>query len=520
MSDTLQANYVVALYIRLSEADRNVGINGKDESESITGQRNFLHDFISHKSDFEDAKIIEFCDDGKSGTNFSRSGIKQLLDAAKSRSINCIIVKDLSRFGRNYIEVGDYIEQIFPFLGIRFIAVNDNYDSIDHPYGSAGLLDVSFKNVIYDLYSKELSQKTILAHRQLADKGYCLSSFYGYERSLNNKHELIVNETAAAYVREIFKRANNGEIAIEIARDFNLRKIPSPSKKETSMWRSSMISTILRDERYTGCVIYGKTKSAKIGSKQKVKVDRAEWSIVQNAIPTIISMELFQSVQAKLKYTPRNTISTGNKPHIFYEKVKCGHCNYTMRCEGKKSKYYHCVTYRLNSNIDCQIERISENALIDTVLASIRQQAQLFRKAVKTEQCRKEKVGKKRQIMLKNIADLESVIGMKTQEKMQAFEDMVSERITQAAYRSKCESCDTYICNTKTKISALKEQCKQEETVQNPAVNAFLPYTNLRTLTRDIVDELIDNIYVYSGNRVEIIWKYNDSFMLDETTML
>lgn len=504
--------YVIALYIRLSEADRNVSVNGKDESESITGQRNFLRDFISHKPEFQNADIIEYCDDGKSGTNFERSGIKQLLDAAKSKRINCIIVKDLSRFGRNYIEVGDYIEQIFPFLGIRFIAVNDGYDSIDHPYGSAGLIDVSFKNVIYDLYSKELSQKTRSAHRQLANKGYCLSTFYGYKRSPNNRHELVVNEDTAKYVREIFERANNGEIISDIVRDFNQRKISTPSKNDSSMWRCLTISTILRDERYTGCAIYGKTKPDKIGSRQIVKVDRDDWLIVQDVIPAIISKELFRSVQEKLKYTPRNVTATKNKINIFNGTVKCGNCHYAMVSIGRKSIYYYCKTHILNTNVDCQVERISETVLIDTVLASIRQQAQLYHKNVQAEQRRKDKADKKKRTALEKIADLESVIGMKTQEKMQAFEDMVSERITQAAYRAKCERCDTYICNVKAKISTLKEQYKENESIKNPAADTFLPYTNLRTLTHEIVDELIDSIYVYSGNRVEIIWKFKDEY--------
>ena len=180
-----------------------------------------LRNFVATRPEFAGAEIIEFCDDGRTGTNFERTGVSKMLDAAKRGQINCIIVKDLSRFGRDYIEVGDYLEQIFPFLGIRFIAINDNYDSIDHPYGSAGLIDVSFKNVIYDLYSKELSEKVRSAKRQLAEKGYFLSpyAFYGYEKAPGSKHELMIDESTAVYVRELFERALNGESTTELARD-------------------------------------------------------------------------------------------------------------------------------------------------------------------------------------------------------------------------------------------------------------------------------------------------------------
>ena len=229
MSKTVKP-YVIALYIRLSAADRDNGTDGKEESDSVTAQRDMLKGFVAARPEFSGAEIIEFCDDGRTGANFDRTGVSKMLDAAKRGQINCIIVKDLSRFGRDYIEVGDYLEQIFPFLGIRFIAVNDHYDSIDHPYGSAGLIDVSFKNVIYDLYSKELSEKVRSTKKQLAEKGYFLSpyAFYGYEKVPGNKHELMIDESTAVYVREVFSRIQNGEGTTEIARDFNLRGIPTP----------------------------------------------------------------------------------------------------------------------------------------------------------------------------------------------------------------------------------------------------------------------------------------------------
>lgn len=282
MSELLK-RYIIALYIRLSSADRDKSENGKDESDSITAQRDMLRNFVAARPEFAGAEIIEFCDDGRTGTNFERTGVSKMLDAAKLGQINCIIVKDLSRFGRDYIEVGDYLEQIFPFLGIRFIAINDNYDSIDHPYGSAGLIDVSFKNVIYDLYSKELSEKVRSAKRQLAEKGYFLSpyAFYGYEKAPGSKHELMIDESTAVYVRELFERALNGESTTELARDFNLRGIPTPmmvkrqknvtrnwnsKSHDSNIWTGSIIGKILKDERYTGSAVFGKMKRVKVGS--------------------------------------------------------------------------------------------------------------------------------------------------------------------------------------------------------------------------------------------------------------
>ena len=163
---TYGSEYVIALYIRLSQEDRDVSLRAdKAESNSITNQRALLWDFIKSREEFAGCTVIEKCDDGYSGVHFdSRPEFTELIELAKAGKVNCIIVKDFSRFGRNYVELGDYLEQYFPFLGVRFISVNDNYDSKDFE-GTTGGLDVAFKNMIYDFYSREFSKKQRIAWR-------------------------------------------------------------------------------------------------------------------------------------------------------------------------------------------------------------------------------------------------------------------------------------------------------------------------------------------------------------------
>ncbi len=520
--------YVIALYIRLSSADRDAGTDGKDESDSITAQRDMLRDYIAARPEFAGAEIIEFCDDGRTGTNFERTGVCKMLDAAKRGQINCIIVKDLSRFGRDYIEVGDYLEQIFPFLGVRFIAINDNYDSTDHPYGSAGLIDVSFKNVIYDLYSKELSEKVRSTKKQLAEKGYFLSpyAFYGYDKVPGNKHELMIDESTAVYVRELFSRFQNGEGTTELARDFNLRGIPTPmmvkrqknvtrswnsKAHDSNIWSGSMIRKILIDERYTGVMIYGKNRRVKVGSGESVPVPKEEWTVVPGVLPALIAKEAFGAVQ-ELMRTERKAHTAKKSKAVFHRKIQCGYCRLAMTRKESKNTCYVCETYKDNPESACPDDRIYESEITELVLAAIRRQAQLFRKTEAEIQKRHDKTAKRKHTLQEKIADLRSVVGMKSQEKMQAFENMVSGRITQDAYRAKCERCDAYIRTTEAKISALEEQRRKEETVRNPAADAFLPHTNLRTLTRELADALIDKIYVYSGQAVEIVWNFKDEY--------
>ena len=177
--------YVIAKYLRLSLEDGDLDPIEKDESNSISNQRKLLDNFIKQRITDKKLKVLEFVDDGKSGTSFERPAVSNLLALAKQGKINCIIVKDFSRWGRDYIAVGDYLEQIFPFLQIRFISVNDDYDSDTLQYGSAGMVDVGFKNIMHDLYSKELSQKMKLTKQQLFASGKYHSSFsfYGYLKS-------------------------------------------------------------------------------------------------------------------------------------------------------------------------------------------------------------------------------------------------------------------------------------------------------------------------------------------------
>lgn len=516
--------YNAATYSRLSDDDADKG--GKRESDSIVNQKEYIREYL--KSIPEIRICSERADDGFSGVDFFRPDFQRMLEDIHSGTINCVVVKDLSRFGRDYIEVGDYLEQIFPFLGIRFIAVNDNYDSIDHPYGSAGLIDVSFKNVIYDLYSKELSEKVRSTKKQLAEKGYFLSpyAFYGYEKVPGNKHELMIDESTAVYVREVFSRIQNGDGTTEIARDFNLRGIPTPmmvkrqknvtrnwnsKEHDSNMWTHSLINKMVTDERYTGSAVFGKMKRVKVGSEKSVSVPKEEWTVVPDIFPAIISKEAFSTVQ-KAIHKERRSSNVKKSNSLFHRKIQCGYCGLAMTRKKSSNPYYVCETYKNNPESACPDERIYENALAEVVLAAIRKQAQLFRRTEAEMQKKQGKAAKRRHTLQEKISDLRSVIGMKSQEKMQAFEDMVSDLITQGAYRAKCERCDAYIRNTEAKISALEEQQKKEEIVRSPAADTFLTYTNLRTLTREIADALIDKIYVYSNQAIEIVWKFKDEY--------
>lgn len=222
---------MLAKYIRLSDQDDDCRPGEKSESNSVANQRALLDHFIASHPELSGRHVLEFIDDGHTGTNFNRPGVQALFAAVKRGEIDCIIVKDLSRFGRNSTEAGEYLERIFPLLQVRFIAVNDGYDSKTKQYGAAGDLDVGVRNIMNELYSRKVSKDVKTAKRQCAVRGECIAAypFYGYVKGAENRRQLEVDPPAAETVRMIFRLWMEGNSTEEIANMLNVRQIPSPS---------------------------------------------------------------------------------------------------------------------------------------------------------------------------------------------------------------------------------------------------------------------------------------------------
>ncbi|MDE6589431.1 MAG: recombinase family protein, partial [Oscillospiraceae bacterium] len=333
-----------AKYIRLSSEDNDLRSTGKVESNSVTNQRNLLDSFINRTPELTDTSVIEFCDDGWSGKNFERPAVQEMLTQVREGKIQCIIVKDLSRFGRNYLEVGNYISYVFPFLDVRFIAVNDGFDSI-RPM-DIDSLETSFKNLLYDLYSRDLSRKVRNAQKFRAQRGDFLSPFapYGYIKDPANKNRLIIDQEAAETVRRIFQLAADGKETKQIAMLLNRDTVPTPmlykraagcsrvtwpSVREDNFWTNRLVAKILRDERYIGKNIFGKRTRDIVGSTHSVKVKRADWITVENTHEGIVTREEFDRAQASMRaFMERDEIQKHDWP--LRGKVRCGICGLVM----------------------------------------------------------------------------------------------------------------------------------------------------------------------------------------------
>ena len=535
-----------AKYIRLSSADEDIRVGDKAESNSVVNQRKLLDCYLESHREFSNCTILEFLDDGRSGTNLDRPGMRAMLDAARRHEIDCIIVKDFSRFARDYIESGRYLEQVFPALGIRFISVNDCYDSYDFPYGTAGNINNGLLNLINEMYSRDLSQKSKAAKRLYAQRGQCISAYpvYGYLKSPEDKWTWIPDPEAAPVVQRMFNWYVEGLTPTEIAKRLNEDGIPTPaqhkralgskrqlwnSERTDNFWRATTIGKILRDERYTGKLVALKTTLSELGNIHSAKaIEKDDWVIVPGAFEAIISQEIFDQVQAKLE-TVRPTRKLGPmKRRLFSRKLRCGHCGAALiRHEIAQGVYYTCDGRAWNGTDDCKKIRLFETDLIQAVLASIRFQAQLAKKTEKRLD-RKEKqiqtaqnrAQSAQQRIQKQIAQLET-------RKAEAYLSYDLGKISQTQYREQCIKLGTAITEQHTKLEMLNQTSDSDSSsvdiVSYGQINGLKQLTNLRTLNRNVVEILIHSVQVYSGNHIEISWNFNEDDMRliakEDTTM-
>lgn len=377
----------LAMYLRLSKED----YQKKGESVSISNQRELLSRFVNEDKILKEYQVIEYRDDGFSGTNQNRPAFQRLIDDIKNNQVNVIVVKDMSRFSRDYVEMGNYLENIFPFMGIRFISVNDNYDS-EKDQKNGLELDTQFKTLLYDFYSKELSQKNRSIALELKSQGKYLSGdpVFGYLRDPHDKYKVIVDEKVAPIVREIFELILEGYSCREIANRFNEKGYITCSarKKEikpsysvkSSVWTRQVIAKLSRNEFYTGDFVYNRFKETKIGGRKVEKLPEDEWRWIYNNHEAIVSKETFlkaQEMKRKKECRHLNQYKVDKKElaSVFSKKVYCQECGKRMyyrseyRISSKNDKYtykgYFCESCYDNTATNYTKEEFIKKAVLE-----------------------------------------------------------------------------------------------------------------------------------------------------------
>ena len=386
----------LAIYLRLSIED----YQKEGESESIHNQREYIKSYIKEHNDLTGYEVSEYVDDGFSGTNPNRPAYQRLLEDLKNNQIDSIIVKDMSRFSRDYIEMGNYLENIFPFMGIRFIAINDAYDS-SKERNNGTEIDTQFKSLLYDFYSKELSQKIRGISQELKSQGKNTNGLapFGYLKDPNNKHRIIIDEKTAFIVKEAFELILQGYSCRQIAGIFNEKgyitrsgrkeelgiisyekSLKTGTEVKKRMWQGMTITQMTGMELYTGDYVYNKLKETHIGGRKVERLPKEEWKRVENTHEAIISKEVFNKVQEiKQQNIGKSFKKSSNKKKyfgMFEGKLFCKECGRKLfyRQDSQKTKNgisvykkYYCGFCKANQNSNIVKEKKLEELLLDNI---------------------------------------------------------------------------------------------------------------------------------------------------------
>lgn len=389
-----QSIYHTAGYIRLSIED-----SGKTDGYSLANQEKLVKDFIADQQDMRLYRL--YIDNGATGTVFERPAFDEMLQDMKDGKINCIVVKDLSRLGRNYLEAGNYLEQIFPFFRVRFISITDGYDS-NSPDVTDESLIIPLKNIINEGYAKDISQKITTSFEARKKQGQFMGKYpvYGYLKDPENKNHLIVNPQTCGIVKRIFQMRDSGMALGAIASQLNEEGIPSParylwlkglSKEERhkdSYWDRTNVKRLLTNKMYLGMLVYGKEKTSFAKGIKRQRVPESEWKYVPNAHEAIIDQELFDSVQRKLEGAKQDFLNmTGinedyQPENLFRGRIHCSDCGRAMkmtkfvttRKDGSTDRYavYECCRRKQLYDLSCPQRSIRKSIIDKTVEEAIR----------------------------------------------------------------------------------------------------------------------------------------------------
>lgn len=527
--------YQTGLYLRLSKEDGDVAEGSKLVSNSISNQKALIMDFL--KSHLEIKVYSEYVDDGYSGVNFERPNFQRMLEDIRSGKINCVIVKDLSRFGRNYIEAGRYIEKIFPMLGVRFIAITDGYDSLESENNYGSDMVIPFKNLINDAYCRDISVK-IRSHLEMKRKrGEYIGAFavYGYLKDENNKNQLIADEYASGVVRDIYTMKLCGLSQQAIADKLNEDGILSPMEYKKSIginlkstfqkvtqarWTYKAVDRILKNEIYTGVLIQGKQTTPNYKVKKRVYKQEQEWSRVENAHEAIVSRYTFDLVQELLKVDTR---ISPQKEQLYPLSglIQCGDCREamvrkTVPAGGKKYVYYVCSGNKRDKTM-CSPHRIAEADLNGAVLhllqCHIRDVLTLEQAMKIVEQAPKRRadVAKFEERICKKRGELEKA----EKRKLNLYEDLKDGIITQKEYMQLKAEYDRRIAEAETAIGTYEKEVRlilDNKSSMHEWIKEFLKFQNIQTLERNAAVVLIKQVIVYSADRVEVVFNFEDEF--------
>lgn len=525
------ASWRAALYIRLSKEDGD-----KNESYSVTSQREILKEYIKQRPDI--FLFDYYVDDGWSGTNFDRPAFCRMMQDIYDGRVNCVVVKDLSRFGRNYTDAGHYLDDVFVRFGVRFIALNNGVDSISNSMNAATkCITVGVQNVINESVAATTSVNVRGTLNVSRKQGKFIGSFptYGYLKDPNDHHKLIIDEETAPVVRQIFRWFLEGKSIIGITKTLNAMGILNPStykmqkgwnyrhtsgKRNDGLWCDSTVRRMLSNQMYIGNMVQGKNTTISYKIKQCKSVPKSDWIIVENTHAPIIDKETFEKAQSLFHRNTR-TAPAKTEVDLFSGFVKCADCHRAMSKKTNRHpyatyQYYRCVTSRKMDSGACSSHSIRIDKLERAVLVTIQT---MIDTAVEWDdvlaEIRKKADGKSENLtkksMEKCMAEREKIQKMM----LDLYPDWKSGTISKEEYLALKKNMGQEVKALDEKIEAFQRALARNADgcgADNAFLTHFKKYGKIKKLTRPILTELVDSILVHEGGNITINFKFKDAY--------
>ena len=523
--------YQAAMYVRLSREDEDVASAKKTESESIQNQKRLIRDFVSQHSDIEIAG--EYEDDGYTGSDFNRPGFQAMLEDIRKGIIDCVIVKDLSRFGREYIDSGRYIERLFPSLGIRFIAITDH---IDRRKGGDDDIVIPFKNLMNDAYCRDISIKIRSNLEAKRRDGKCVSAFvpYGYLKDKTDRNKLIIDPYAGSVVRDIFRMKLSGMSQKAIAEYLDAHGILSPleykhsiginiqsnfKKYEKATWDSTSVRRILENEVYTGTLTQGRFARINHKIKKTVEKPQDEWIRIEDSHEPIISKREFEICQRLMRMDTRVPIGEDCVYPLAGVAV-CGSCGAQMikkevPAGGKIYEYYLCGSYI--GHTGCSPHRIPKKKLEDVTFELLKghiesiihlEEVLDFANKVPFKDLEVKRLSDRKEVLEKDVEKWRSL-------RDNLYEDMKEGIVTKeeyielrASFSEKRNGAEAEIHRIDNEIADILD----DKSDKFRWLKYFIDHKNLESLTRGAVIQLIDKVIVHDKKNVEVVFNFDDCY--------
>lgn len=527
--------YQAAGYVRLSVED-----SGKPGADTIEAQKELVLGYIEAQEDMEFCGL--YCDNGRTGTNFERPDFERLMDDVRSGKIDCIIVKDLSRFGRNYKETGNYLERIFPFLDVRFVAVNDNFDTLTAERTADGYI-VPLKNIINEVYSKDIGRKSRSALVTKQQKGEFIGAWaaYGYQKCANDPHRIEPDAETAPVVREIFALRLTGISYQQIARTLNEREVPSPGRYlclkgaakcesyANSRWGVTAVKKVLTSEVYLGHMVQGRKRSGFTEGRKPYQAPESEWVIVRNTHEPLVDEETFHVVQtmaaeASNAYKERlgRHDSLGTTPNILRGLIFCADCKRplvrykSVTNNGKKLFYVYICPSHSADLVSCPKKYLHETELKEILWDALRQEIALAGKMEKLtrEYNRSAKVINREDTLKREIAAAKQAVERANRLYDSLFQNYHDKLMDEQEYTELRRQYRAEGVVAQERLEALERQRQDErrQTVENPWLTTCGRFRADTELTEDMAHALIDRVEVEADNRISLTLRYRDEY--------